>query len=134
MFRVKRSIYLNKWNDQTLTILVVLILRSTQSSSFGKILKFQRKYCLAIRYNWSKLYYKSGIATFSTHSVCLSGTKFVRSTKSSSFWLKSSSNQSGICQQSVSTQWALSEQSESTQNKSHESIQSEPKILRLVIL
>ena len=33
--------------------------------------------------------------------------KVVRSTKSSSFWLKSSSNQSGISQQSVSTQKAL---------------------------
>ena len=30
--------------------------RLTQSSSFGKILKFQRKYCLAMRYNLSKLY------------------------------------------------------------------------------
>ena len=53
----------------------------------------------------------------------------LKSSQSSSFWLKSLSNQSGISHQSVSTQRALREQSEH-QNK--ESIQSEPKILRLV--
>ena len=42
--------------------------------------------------------------------------KFVQSSQSSSFWLKSSSNQSGISQQSVSTQRAIREQSVSTQS------------------
>ena len=40
--------------------------------------------------------------------------KLVQSSQSSSFWLKSSSNQSGISQQSLSTQRALREHSEST--------------------
>ena len=41
--------------------------------------------------------------------------KLVQSSQSSSFWLKFSSNQSGISQQSVSTQRALREHLESTQ-------------------
>ncbi len=69
-----------------------------------------------------------------TISVCLSVRyKFVSSTQSSSFWLKSLSNQSAVSWQSVSSHRAIREQIESTQSIEISVIQSEPKILRLVI-
>ena len=58
-------------------------------------------------------------------SVCLSvRDKFVQSSQSSSFWLKSLSNQSGISQQSLSTQRALRQHSDSTQRALIERLES----------
>ena len=52
----------------------------------------------------------------------------LKSTQSASFWLRSSSNQSGISQHSVSTQRALSEHSESTQREIREHSESNQSI------
>ena len=60
--------------------------------------------------------------------------KLVQSSQSSSFWLKSSSNQSGISKQSVSTQRAFRELSESTQRSEHQNKSQYSRSLKYCVL